>query len=58
MNPFERKVCHDVVAAEGLYSESEGTEPHRHVVVMPAEEEDADEPDEASDDGTEAPEQD
>ncbi len=36
MNPFERKVCHDVVAAAGLVSESEGTEPHRHVVVMPA----------------------
>ncbi|SDN35480.1 spoIIIJ-associated protein [Actinomyces ruminicola] len=34
MNPFERKVCHDVVAAAGLFSESEGTEPHRHVVVM------------------------
>ncbi|MDU0347974.1 protein jag [Actinomyces sp. MRS3W] len=34
MNPFERKVCHDVVAAAGLYSESEGAEPHRHVVVM------------------------
>lgn len=38
MNPFERKVCHDVVAAAGLYSESEGAEPHRHVVVMPADE--------------------
>ena len=37
MNPFERKVCHDVVAAAGLVSESEGAEPHRHVVVMPAE---------------------
>ena len=34
MNPFERKVCHDVVAAAGLISESEGAEPHRHVVVM------------------------
>ena len=44
MNPFERKVCHDVVAAEGLFSESEGVEPHRHVVVMPADEDD-DEPD-------------
>ena len=46
MNPFERKVCHDVVAAAGLVSESEGAEPHRHVVVMPAE----DEADEAEDD--------
>ena len=27
MNPFERKVCHDVVAAAGLVSESEGAEP-------------------------------
>ncbi|WP_103063221.1 protein jag [Actinomyces qiguomingii] len=40
MNPFERKVCHDVVAAAGLFSESEGTEPHRHVVVMLPEESD------------------
>lgn len=39
MNPFERKVCHDVVAAEGLVSESEGVEPHRCVVILPAEEE-------------------
>ncbi|MCI1788175.1 MAG: single-stranded DNA-binding protein [Actinomyces sp.] len=36
MNPFERKVCHDVVAAAGLVSESEGTEPHRCVVIHPA----------------------
>lgn len=35
MNPFERKVCHDVVAAEGLTSESEGVEPHRRVVILP-----------------------
>ena len=49
MNPFERKVCHDVVAAAGLVSESEGAEPHRHVVVMPAEDE-ADDADEADDD--------
>ena len=35
MNPFERKVCHDVVANAGLVSESEGVEPHRHVVVLP-----------------------
>ena len=51
MNPFERKVCHDVVAAAGLVSESEGAEPHRHVVVMPAEDEvddaDADEVEDA-----------
>lgn len=36
MNPFERKVCHDVVAAAGLVSESEGVEPHRCVVILPA----------------------
>lgn len=33
MNPFERKVCHDVVHAAGLVSESEGTEPNRRVVI-------------------------
>ena len=42
MNPFERKVCHDVVAAAGLVSESEGAEPHRYVVVLPADEEGVD----------------
>ena len=36
MNPFERKIVHDVVAAAGLHSESEGEEPRRHVVVLPA----------------------
>ncbi len=35
MSPFERKVVHDVVAAAGLSSESEGVEPRRHVVVLP-----------------------
>ena len=35
MNPFERKIIHDAVAAEGLTSESEGEEPRRHVVVLP-----------------------
>jgi len=35
MTPFERKVVHDAVAAEGLTSESEGEEPHRRVVVRP-----------------------
>ncbi|MCI1747272.1 MAG: protein jag [Acidipropionibacterium sp.] len=33
MNPFERKIIHDAVAAAGLTSESEGVEPKRHVVV-------------------------
>ncbi len=36
MNPFERKIVHDAVAAAGLTSESEGQEPRRHVVVLPA----------------------
>ena len=36
MSAFERKVVHDVVAREGLLSESEGAEPARRVVVLPA----------------------
>ena len=37
MNPFERKVVHDVVSAtSGLTSESEGEEPNRRVVILPA----------------------
>jgi spoIIIJ-associated protein len=36
MNPFERKIVHDAVAAAGLRSESEGEEPDRRVVVLPA----------------------
>jgi spoIIIJ-associated protein len=36
MTPFERKVVHDVVAAAGLTSESEGEEPRRRVVVQPS----------------------
>jgi spoIIIJ-associated protein len=36
MTPFERKVVHDTVAAEGLVSESEGEEPTRRVVVRSA----------------------
>lgn len=35
MNPFERKVVHDTIAAiDGVRSESEGEEPHRRVVVL------------------------
>ena len=49
MNPFERKVCHDVVASAGLISESEGAEPHRYVVVLPADEEGVDEDEGAED---------
>jgi spoIIIJ-associated protein len=38
MNPFERKVVHDSVAAiDGVTSESEGEEPNRRVVVLAAE---------------------
>ena len=37
MTPFERKVVHDAVAAVGLRRESEGEEPTRRVVVLPAE---------------------
>lgn len=40
MNPFERKVCHDVVAGAGLSSESEGVEPNRRVVILPASDDD------------------
>jgi len=36
MSPFERKMVHDAVAAAGLRSESEGEEPNRRVVVLPA----------------------
>ncbi len=36
MTPFERKIVHDAVAAAGLSSESEGEEPNRYVVVLPA----------------------
>jgi spoIIIJ-associated protein len=36
MTPFERKVVHDTISAAGLRSESEGEEPDRCVVVLPA----------------------
>ncbi len=36
MTAFERKVVHDAVAAAGLRSESEGEEPNRRVIVLPA----------------------
>lgn len=36
MTPFERKVVHDAVAVAGLNSSSEGVEPKRYVVVLPA----------------------
>lgn len=35
MTPFERKIVHDAVAAvDGVFSESEGAEPNRRVVVI------------------------
>ncbi len=36
MSPFERKIVHDAVGAAGLRSESEGVEPARCVVILPA----------------------
>lgn len=36
LNAYERKIVHDVVAAAGLTSESEGEPPNRRVVVQPA----------------------
>lgn len=33
MTAFERKIVHDVVAAAGLTSESDGADPGRHVVI-------------------------
>ncbi len=37
MTPFERKIVHDAIAVvDGVVSESEGVEPERRVVVLPA----------------------
>ncbi|MCW1805310.1 protein jag [Brachybacterium squillarum] len=36
MNPFERKVVHDVAKGAGLRSESDGDGKNRHVVIYPA----------------------
>ena len=36
MTAFERRAVHDAIAAAGLRSESEGVEPQRFVVVLPA----------------------
>ncbi|MCT1600912.1 RNA-binding protein [Kocuria sp. p3-SID1433] len=33
LSPYERKIVHDVVAEEGMHSESEGEGPGRHIVV-------------------------
>lgn len=37
LGSYERKLVHDIVAAHGLYSESQGTGPDRHIVIIPAE---------------------
>lgn len=37
LGSYERKLIHDIVAAAGLYSESEGAGADRHIVIMPAE---------------------
>jgi spoIIIJ-associated protein len=36
MNAFERKIVHDTIQELGLTSESEGEEPNRAVVILPA----------------------
>ena len=36
MSAFERKIVHDAVAEAGLVSESDGLDPNRHVVILPA----------------------
>lgn len=36
MNAYERKIVHDIVAAAGLRSESEGQDPNRRVVISKA----------------------
>ncbi len=36
MSAFERKIVHDEVSAAGLVSESEGVEPRRYIVILPA----------------------
>lgn len=38
MSPYERKRVHDVLAEQGMGSESEGEGRNRHIVVRPAEE--------------------
>ena len=52
MNPFERKVVHDVVAAAGLFSDSTGVGPARHVVVSLPYDDDEDYEDEVLEDET------
>lgn len=37
LGSYERKLIHDIVAANGLYSESEGAGAGRHIVIAPSE---------------------
>ncbi len=53
MNPFERKVVHDIVAGAGLVSDSEGVGPSRHVVIKPADD-DVDAPESVASESTDA----
>ena len=53
MNPFERKVVHDIVAGAGLVSDSEGVGPSRHVVIKPADD-DVDAPESVTPESTDA----
>ena len=40
MNSYERRIVHNVLTNfKGVYTESEGVEPHRYVVIKPAKEE-------------------
>lgn len=40
MNSYERRIVHNALTNfRGVYTESEGTEPHRYVVIKPKEEE-------------------
>lgn len=50
MNPFERKVCHDVAAEAGLFSKSAGADPDRYVVIYDAADEGAESEDNVSED--------
>ena len=40
MNSYERRIIHNVLTNfKGVYTESEGEEPNRYVVIKPKEEE-------------------
>ena len=54
MNPFERKVCHDVVASAGLFSDSAGVAPKRYVVIYASAPQEADDAAAAADEAEQA----